>query len=723
LTAFDGNLPAAQPDDGRIKVGLALSGGGARGGAHVGVLKALEELDVPIDYIAGTSMGAIVGGFYAAGYSADEIERIMAEMDWDRALSDNPDRVDRSMRKKELEAEFLIPYRVGYNNGRFQAPLGAIQGQHLDQVFQRILLPVSNVQEFDRLPIPFRAVATDLVTGEEVVLSGGSLSDSLRASMSVPGVFAPVRIDGRILVDGGMSNNLPVNVVRDMGADVVIAVDISSQLLTEEQLTSVLSVTEQLTNFLTRRTTQQQIDSLETKDILIVPSLGDVSAADFNEASTIVPLGYQATLERRIELAALDSGSRTTVPKPQPAEAEYIVSFVDIQNSSVLDDEIIRSRLAVQPGQVLDLDALDRSVDRIYGLDVFGSVTYDLMENEDGEHAVRINANARDWGPNYLQFGLELSNDFSGSSDFKIGAGYTRNALNKLGGELRVIASMGREDELRFDFYQPVDLGARWFVNPAVGWKRQNYNLWIGDTRVAEYELMGWATELGIGRNFGTTDQVRLDYQFGRAQASQITGVPLYSSDEPFDIGDLVLGYRHDSLDSLYFPTDGMAHEFSYRLARDNLGAASDYEQLHGAGTVASSWGKNTVTFNYNLGYSFDDEAPLQRWFQLGGFGRLSGLTPDQLSGRHAALAVLALYRRLNDIQFLPAYAGITLEAGNTWHVRRDVGLDDLRYSTSLFIGAESPLGPLYFAVGYNDGGEAAVYFYVGHPFQPNQID
>lgn len=723
LTAFYGNLPAAQPDDGRIKVGLALSGGGARGGAHIGVLKALEELDVPIDYIAGTSMGAIVGGFYAAGYSADEIERIMVEMDWDRALSDNPDRVDRSMRKKELEAEFLIPYRVGYNKGRFQVPLGAIQGQHLDQVFQRILLPVSNMQKFDRLPIPFRAVATDLVTGEEVVLSEGSLSDSLRASMSVPGVFAPVRIDGRILVDGGMSNNLPVSVVREMGADVVIAVDISSQLLTEEQLTSVLSVTEQLTNFLTRRTTQQQIDSLGTKDILIVPSLGDFSAADFDEAEAIVPLGYQATLERRIELAALDSGSRTIVPEPQQEEADYIVSFVNIQNSSVLDDEIIRSRLAVQPGDALDLDALDRSVDRIYGLDVFGSVTYDLMENEDGEHGVRIKANARDWGPNYLQFGLELSNDFSGSSDFKIGAGYTRNALNKLGGELRVIASLGREDELRFDFYQPVDLSARWFVNPAVGWKRQNYNLWVDDTRVAEYELNGWAAELGIGRNFGTTDQVRLDYQFGQAQASQITGVPLNSSDERVEIGELVLGYRHDSLDSLYFPTDGMAHEFSYRLARKNLGAASDYEQLFGAGTVAGSWSKNTVAFNYNLGYSFDDDTPLERWYQLGGFGRLSGLTPDQLAGRHIALATLALYRRLNDIQFLPAYAGITLEAGNTWHFRREVGLDDLRYSTSLFIGAESPLGPLYFAVGYNDGGEAAVYFYVGHPFQPNQID
>lgn len=307
LSAFYGNLPAAQPDDGRIKVGLALSGGGARGGAHVGVLKALEELDVPIDYIAGTSMGAIIGGFYAAGYGADEIEQIMSEMDWDRALSDNPDRSDRTMRKKEVEAEFLIPYRLGYNSGRFQAPLGAIQGQHLGQVFHRILHPTVKAHSFDALPIPFRAIATDLVTGEEVVLSDGSLADALRASMSVPGVFAPVRIGELILVDGGMANNLPVSVVRDMGADVVIAVDISSQLLKEDELTSVLSVTEQLTNFLTRRTTQQQIESLG-------------------------------------------------------------------------------------PGDVLDFDSLDRSVDRIYSLDVFESVTYDLVDDSAGEQGVLINA-------------------------------------------------------------------------------------------------------------------------------------------------------------------------------------------------------------------------------------------------------------------------------------------------------------------------------------------
>jgi NTE family protein len=467
ISAFYCNPLAAQPDEGRIKIGLVRSGGGARGGAHVGVLKALEELDIPIHCIAGTSMGAIIGGFYAAGYSPEEIEQIMDEMDWSRALSDSPERSDRTMRKKEVEAEFLIPYRLGYNNGRFQAALGAIQGQHLDQVFQRILQPAAPAYSFDALPIPFRAVATDLVTGEAVVLSSGSLADALRASMSVPGVFAPVRIDERILVDGGMSNNLPVSVVREMGADIVIAVDISSQLLKEKELTSVLSVTEQLTNFLTRRSTQQQIESLGPADVLIVPALGDFSAANFEDASEIVPLGYQATMDQRPRLTAMTEGvgrqgavaARRLATSTGDESVEYLVSFVDIHNDSVLNDAIIRSRLAVRPGQYLDLDALDSSVDRIYSLDVFESVTYDLVEDNAGEQGVLISAVARKWGPNYLQFGLELSNDFSGNSDFKIGAGYTRNALNTLGGELRVIASMGREDELRFDFYQRLPVG------------------------------------------------------------------------------------------------------------------------------------------------------------------------------------------------------------------------------------------------------------------------
>jgi NTE family protein len=722
LPVYAGEGQFADEEEERPKIGLALSGGGARGSAHVGVIKVLEELGVPIDYIAGTSMGAIVGGMYAAGYSADELEQVLAEMNWSGAMSDKLPRRKQSMRKKDLDAQFLIPYRVGFNKGGIQLPLGVIEGHHLDQIFQKILLPVQGITDFDQLSIPFRAVATDLVTGQEVVISGGSLADALRASMSVPGAFAPVVLNGRKLVDGGMSNNLPVSVVREMGADIVIAVDISTPLLTEEQLTSVVKVAEQLTGFLTRRNTEEQIASLGPGDILLVPDLEGVSAADFEHADEIAQKGLEAAMARREDLAALSvlqvPGSAERPPLLEHSLPPYLVQFIIINNGSVLDDEIIRSRLELKPGQPLDILALEKSVDRVYGLDVFESVTYNLVRNEAGEQGVEIIAKPRSWGPNYLQFGLEFSDDFSGNNEFKIGAAYTRNALNSLGGEMRVTAAFGREDELIFDFYQPLDTGERWFIEPRAFLRREQFNVWEDDSLIAKLDIAGYGARLGFGRNFSTTDLIRMDYQYFRGDADLVVGVLDFPLDDDVKIGELLFEYRHDSLDSLWFPTKGMFHRLDFRLARDALGAAFDYEQASATGTFSFSSGKNTVLLSYEAGYSFDDAAPVERRFELGGFARLSGLIPDQLSGRQLGLFSLAYLRRLNNIDVLPVYAGVTLEAGNVWNYADDISFGDLRKSGSIFVGAETPLGPVYLAWGYSDSGDNTFYFYLGNPFR-----
>ena len=722
LFPFQGAAVFAEEETGRQKIGLALSGGGARGGAHVGVLRALEEMNIQVDYIAGTSMGAIIGGLYASGYSADEIETLLTETDWKKAMTDRPARPDRTMRKKDLERQFLIPYRVGFNDGRIQLPLGVIEGQHLDQIFHRMLLPVVGISDFDELPTPFRAIATDLVTGDEVILSSGSLPNTLRASMSVPGVFAPVRIDDKLLVDGGMSNNLPISVVRGMGADIVIAVDISSPMLKEEQLTSVLSVTEQLTNFLTRRTTEREIESLGDRDVLIVPELEGFSAANFEEAETIVHLGYEAARASRSGLASLTQ-DRLPQPPGLMSTSDFIVNFVEIDNGSVLNDELIRSRLDVELGKAIDLDSLDESVDRIYSLDVFESVTYDLVTNDAGEHGVVVHASPRDWGPNYFQLGLELSSDFSENSDFKLGGAYTRNALNSLGGELRIIGSIGRQDEINVDFYQPIDLKARWFVEPQVYWRRQNFNVWLDDVNIAELQLAGWGTKVGIGRNLSTTDRLRLDYEFARGDADIITGNPGFPFDGRLRIGELSVEYLHDSMDNLWFPSSGTFFRVGYIYASESLGADLDYQQAVVDGAFTWSRGRNSLVLNYEGGYSFDDKAPFEGWFRMGGLGRLSGLVPDQLTGRQSMLAVLAYYRSLYSMDLLSLYAGATLEAGNVWNYTDDIALDDLRYSGSVFLGADTPIGPVYFAVGHSDSGDNAVYFYVGNPFRASRFD
>ncbi len=722
LLGLHGGPALADQQQERPRIGLVLSGGGARGGAHVGVLEVIEELDVPIDYVAGTSMGAIVGGLFASGYSAAQIQEILETTDWDHALSDDPPRKDRTMRTKEIESEFLIPYRIGFNKGRIELPLGAIVGQHLDQIFNSLLLPVANVKNFDDLPIPFRAVATDLETGEAVVLKSGSLPNALRASMSVPGVFAPVRIDGRLLVDGGMADNLPVSVVREMGADIVIAVDISTPLLTEDKLTSVLSVTEQLTNFLTRRNTEEQIRSLGPQDLLIVPPLGDFSSADFKDAGKIAKIGEEAAWGQRERLQAM---SREATGAAAPAEprlpehvGEYTIAFIDLENNSVIDDRIILSRLGVKAGQELDLAALDRGVDEVYALDVFSSVTYDFLESGSGEVGLKIIATPRPWGPNYIQFGLELASDYAGASSYLLGAAYTRNALNRLGGELRVVGSLGYEDKLSFDFYQPIDPHAHWFVEPEILMRRTRYGLWIEETQVSQFEVTGWSTNIGIGRNLGLSDQLRLGYEFGRATGELLIGLPIVDLDQDIKIGELVPEYLHDSLDSPWFPTSGMQHLLRYRYADEAFGASADYQQLMARGSLAWTSGKNTMTLNYEGNYSFDDAAPVERWFSLGGLGRLSGLAPGQIFGQDSALLALAMYRRLNDVRLFPAYAGLTLETGNTWFRSEQIGFDDLRYSGSLFVGAVSPLGPVYFALGYNNDFGGAIYFYLGNPFK-----
>ena len=322
----------------RPKIGLVLGGGGAKGASHVGVLKVIEELRIPIDMVAGTSMGAIVAGLYASGLSPDEIGREMREMPWDDIFDDEPPRPDRPFRRKQDDEDYLVKRKPGVRDGKIKLPLGVIQGQKFALALNRLTLPVADVTDFDDLPVPFRAVASDIETGEKVVLGEGNLARSIHASMAVPGAFGPVEIDGRLLVDGGISDNLPIDVARDMGADVVIVVDLSEGLKTAEEITSVLSMLGQLSALLTVRNVQEQLATLRPADVYIKPDLRDVKSTSFDKVAEAIGYGEEAA--RAVERQLLQYGSSPRVYeaylsarnrlKPQAV----VIDFIRFDNQS-----------------------------------------------------------------------------------------------------------------------------------------------------------------------------------------------------------------------------------------------------------------------------------------------------------------------------------------------------------------------------------------------------
>ena len=282
----------------RPKIGVVFGGGGAKGAAHIGVLKVLEEQKIPVDYVAGTSMGAIVGALYASGLSAAELEKVITAIDWKDVFSGDPDRRDVDYRRKREDYEILSKMSVGIKDGKMAMPKGLVKDQKVNVLFEMLMLHTSDINDFDKLPIPYRAIAADLETGEMVVLRGGHLADAARASMSVPGAFPPIEIDGRLLIDGGIVRNVPVDIVRGMGADIIICIDVDKPLPTREELGGSLSVLNQMIDIMMKKNVKEQLKTLGPQDVYINPDLGELGSTDFDRAAEIARLGEKAAREQ-----------------------------------------------------------------------------------------------------------------------------------------------------------------------------------------------------------------------------------------------------------------------------------------------------------------------------------------------------------------------------------------------------------------------------------------
>ncbi len=712
---------AANADDGRPRVGLVLSGGGARGAAHIGVLHVLEDLRVPIDYIAGTSMGSIIGGLYAAGMTPDEIEDTLNAMDWVNIFDDRPARETRSFRRKRDDDLYLVKSKPGFNEGRVELPLGAIQGQKFDLALRALTLPVSEIQDFDDLHIPFRAVATDIANGEEVVLGSGDLAQAMRASMAVPGAFAPTRMDGRLLVDGGIANNLPISVVREMGADVVIAVDISTPFLPTEDIRNVLGIAEQLTSILTRKNAEQQLATLTDDDVLLIPQLGDIGTGDFQRAGEAVPTGRAAALEARQTLArlSLDPGaySRHVAQRmPRLGREPPVIEYVRVDNQSRVGNALILERMNIPLGEPLDRARLEADITAIYGLDLFEIVSYRL-EEEDGRTGVIVEARERTWGPNYLQFGLALSSDSRGENSWNLGVGYLRTAINPLGGELRSALQLGAEPLLGGEWFQPLDARSLWFVNPRFRLGRRFITEFSADAseRLADYRVDSLQLDVSTGREFASFGEARVGY---RLESGDVTVETAGSAlpDDTFTDGRIYLRLAADRLDNPNWPTRGQIASLQYAAARTGLGGDSNFDQVTAGYNHFTNFGQNTVGFLSQLNVTVDGEAPLQSRFRVGGFLRLSGFAEDSLSGQHTGSVALLAYRAYKPLPVLSWYLGASLEYGGVWDDRDDIFRDGFA-AGSLFLGSDTPIGPLYLGYGQAERGNRSIFVFLGKPF------
>jgi NTE family protein len=696
----------------RPKIGLVLGGGGARGYAHLGVLKKLEEMRIPYDYITGTSMGSIVGGFLATGMNSEELTQVVRDADWDDLFSDKTEREDVPFRRKADDTLGLFGPKLGIGKDSDLLPKGVMAGQKVTFMFESVASQRISTSDFDQLPIPFRAIATDIVTGNMVVMGTGELSMAMRASMSVPGVFDPVRHKDGLLVDGGLVRNLPIDVARDMGADVIIAVDVGTKLATKEEMKNALAIIFQMSGLLTVSNTEIQIKSLGKNDVLISPEIGGlVSSADFNKLDESIPLGYDATVavQDQLQKYAL-SEDEYRVWRQQVegcVEGPPQVHFVRLNNQSRFSDDVIRNLIKIEPGESLDLEQLDRDLRQIYGLGFIRHARYSVVE-QNGQQGIEITVLQDERGKDYIETGVDLSFGPRGTA-FNIRGAYLNTALDERGSEVRAMVQIGESPGLFVDYFRPLDDRLRYSFHPAASWFKRPLFLYDSEgAALAELELEEVGASLSLTREFSRYARATFSYTRFSGDLDISVGNPTI---EPFsfDGGELALQLEYDRLDDRYLPTKGLYSQLTYSSSIEALGADVDFDQVSFSILSSHTFGRHNFMWGGQYNTSLDSNVLIYDWYTGGGFLNMSGYESNSLIGPHFGYGMAGYRYQVAESGFLPGYVGTTLEYGNAAQKREDI-FSDGRLNGSFYFAYSTPLGPVYLGLGWSED-RSAIYF------------
>jgi len=705
-------------DYARPKIGLVLGGGGARGLAHIGVIRALEEQNIQIDAIAGTSMGAIVGALYASGKTPNEMERITITMDWAKAFADEPPRENLSFRRKQDSRDYLVKAQATLKDGVLSLPKGVVQGQNLQQMLQDLYVHTSDISDFDDLPIPFRAVAADLASGKAVVLKSGDLATAVRASMSIPALYAPVELDGRLLVDGGIANNLPVDVVKAMGVDLVIVVDIAMPLYSADQLDSVFPIIEQLTTMLTQGNAQRQLERLTDDDVLIQPTLKDIQSADFEKTQAAIQVGYNAALEHLPKLVRFQQFDlqRRQIDSERPTPG--IITDITIDNDSFIADRVINSLVNQELGESFDKQQMEMDAQAIYGLGYFESVNYRLRQG-DGGTTLEIATHEKSWGQDLVGVSFELFTDNDGENGYNLGGNYRKHGVSRKGGDWFSVVQLGKSPLLRTELHLPLDYRNWFFIKPYFSYSETRFNQVDSGNILSRFNIDDFSYGAFIGTELSNVAMFGVGIEQHTGHTDTFVGADHGTTH--FKDRNIFALLEYDTLDNLYFPNRGLLASIRYDSIKPESRQLNDFDLASASLLKAVKIRENSLLLGAEYLRSSDPVTEPLFQSSLGGFLHLSGYPDNALVGSNLLFSRLTYLHRLDEQSFLPVdlpvYLALSVEAGNVWQNNSDLSSGDLIFAGSLVLGVDSPLGPLYMGYGKAEDGVSSFYLRLGRVF------
>ncbi len=700
----------------RPKIALVLSGGGARGLAHVGVLEWFEEHHIPVDIVTGTSMGGLIGGMYATGMTSSEVHKFISSIDWDEALLPEPDYDQLAFRRKEDRRSYQLGIPLGLKHG-LTGPNGFNPGHGVALLFDRAAYGYSEVGTFTDLPIPFRCVATDLLTGNKVVLKDGSLALALRATMAVPGVFTPVDLGDKVLVDGGLVDNIPSDVARDMGAQIVIAVGVASPLAARTELQTLGGVLEQTLNIVTLEN-ERRGQSLA--NVVIAPDLGKLSTTDFSEAEQIMHLGYEGAAKH---LEALTSYALPEEQWQQHLRERYArkrtpaakIDTVEIAGVQGTQKQRLQESLEKYSGKELNTGQLETDLTRVTGEGRFDLLGYESFFSQEGT-GLRIRAHEKGYGPPFVDLAINVQGSGTGNFDFSAGFRLTMMDVRKYGGEWRTDVVLGGTNFLATELYRP--LGAsRFFVAPRAFFLKQARGTFLGNQQVTEFHDRRIGAGFDIGYNSARRSEVRVGYEYFNGSLSTVIG----SSPLPGKSGGngmLRAKFVFEGQDSPNIPSRGTRLTAEFDHVIHAAGAPHSFQQLKFTGSqFIPVTTKGSIFGSGALGTSFNDTAGFFQQFSLGGPFRLGAYSRDEFLGNHYAYASVGYRYELFRLPVLvgkKVYATASFESGSAFP-----DFDHIAVHHSINIGAlaETILGPVALAGSVSPTGRTKVNFSIGRLF------